>query len=161
LLVSGINHGSNAAVCVLYSGTMGAALEGAIFGVNAIGFSLTNQAHDANFTDAAVYVRKIAGKVLKEGLPPNVCLNVNIPNTAIKGIKICTQTRGRWINEFYPSKDPQGNDVYWLTGDFYNDEPDNVNSDEWALAHGYVSVVPSKIDLTAHEALDNIRYLEK
>ncbi|MDR2626896.1 MAG: 5'/3'-nucleotidase SurE [Dysgonamonadaceae bacterium] len=159
LLLSGINHGSNAAICVFYSGTMGAALEGTIFGVDAIGFSLTDHSPDADFTDAAAYARKIAERVLKEGLPRGVCLNVNIPNTAIKGVKICRQTRGQWVNEFYPSKDPQGNTVYWLAGDFRNDEPDNVHSDEWALAHGYVSVVPSKIDLTACEALNKLNYL--
>jgi 5'-nucleotidase len=161
LLVSGINHGTNAAICVLYSGTMGAALEGTIFGVDAIGFSLTDHSPAANFADAAKYARMIAEKVLKEGLPRGVCLNVNIPDTAIRGIKICTQTGGQWINEFYPFKDPRGNSAYWLTGDFRNDEPDNVRSDEWALAHGYVSVVPLKIDLTAYDALDKINYLKE
>jgi 5'-nucleotidase len=158
LLLSGINHGSNAAICVFYSGTMGAALEGTIFGVDSIGFSLTDHAQDADFTDAAIYAGIIVEKVLKNGLPKGVCLNVNVPNTAVKGIKICTQTAGRWINEFFKSKDPSGADVYWLTGDFRNDEPDNEHSDEWALAHGYVSVVPTKIDLTAYEVLDKLAY---
>ncbi|MDR1121038.1 MAG: 5'/3'-nucleotidase SurE [Dysgonamonadaceae bacterium] len=157
LLVSGINHGSNAAICVLYSGTMGAALEGTIFGINAIGFSLTDQAADADFKDAAAYARIIAEKVLKTGLPSGVCLNVNIPNTTIKGIKVCTQTKGRWINEFFKSKASQEQDVYWLTGEFRNDEPNNADSDEWALANAYVSIVPTKIDLTAHGLLDEMQ----
>ena len=162
LLVSGINHGSNAAICILYSGTMGAALEGTIFGIDSIGISLTNHAPDADFTEAARYAKTIAQRVLKEGLPPGVCLNVNVPdNITPKGIKVCTQTKGQWINEFCKTTDARGKDIYWLTGDFRNDEPDNTLSDEWALANGYVSVVPSKIDLTAYETIARIKHWEE
>ncbi len=161
LLVSGINHGSNSAICILYSGTMGAALEGAIFGVHSIGISLTHHSQDADFTNASQYARIIAEKVLREGLPSGVCLNVNVPHEQkIKGIKICTQTKGRWVNEFFKSMDPKHNSVYWLTGDFRNDEPDNMASDEWALSNGYVSVVPSKIDMTAYEIVESIKHWE-
>ena len=161
LLVSGINHGSNAAICVLYSGTMGAALEGTIFGVDSIGVSLTDHAPDADFTNAACYARLIAGKVLKEGLPQGTCLNVNVPNRSdLKGIKICTQTKGRWINEFQRSQDATGKEIFWLTGDFRNDEVDNLDSDEWALSNGYVSIVPCKIDLTDYETVRNLKHWE-
>ncbi len=159
LLVSGINHGSNAAICILYSGTMGAALEGAIFGVDSIGVSLTHHSYDADFTEAGRYAYMVAQKVLQEGLPKGICLNVNIPHDGIpKGIKVCTQAKGRWVNEYLKSKDPDKNDVFWLTGNFENEEPDNPHTDEWALANGYVAVVPSKIDLTAYEALQDMKH---
>lgn len=162
LLVSGINHGSNAAVCILYSGTMGAALEGCIFGIDSIGVSLTDHDHNADFTQAARYARIVAGKVLKEGLPKGVCLNVNIPSHTIpKGIRICTQTKGRWIKEFIRKKDQNGEEVFQLTGEFRNDEPNNEQTDEWALAQGYVSVVPSKIDMTSYQELANMKHWEK
>ncbi len=161
LLVSGINHGSNASICILYSGTMGAALEGTIFGINSIGFSLTHHSHDADFSEAGEYANSISRKVLEEGLPEGVCLNVNIPHEgAPNGIKVCTQTKGRWINEFQKAKDPDKNDVFWLTGSFRNDDPQNIDSDEWALANGYVSIVPSKIDMTAYEIVEKMKLWE-
>lgn len=158
LLVSGINHGSNAAVCVLYSGTMGAALEGAVFGIDSIGISLTDHNPDADFSEAARYARLIAEKVLKDGLPEGVCLNVNVPeNRKPKGIKVCTQTKGRWINEFKKEKEPG---LFWLTGNFRNDDPENAESDEWALAHGFVSVVPTKVDMTSYDFISSIKHWE-
>lgn len=158
LIVTGINHGSNASICVLYSGTMGAAIEGCIFGIPSIGFSLTDHRPDADFGNAAYYAALISRKILKEGLPQGICLNVNVPDTKeIKGIKICTQTEGQWIKEFYTTTDKKGEIQYWLTGEFDNFEPDNPESDEWALANGYVSVVPTQIDMTAHEMINRLK----
>jgi len=161
LIISGINHGSNSSICVVYSGTMGAALEGCIGGIPSLGVSLTDHAKDADFSDAQKYSRILAEKILKEGLPESVCLNVNIPNrTDIKGMKICTQTKGRWIAEFMKSKDALSQDVYWMTGVFENHNPNDENTDEWALANGYVSIVPTKIDLTAHHAINKLKHWE-
>ncbi len=161
LVISGINHGSNAAICVVYSGTMGAALEGCILGIPSIGVSLTDHSPDADFSEACRYARIVAEKTLEEGLPEGVCLNVNVPNNAnIKGMKVCTQTSGRWISEFMKSKDALGKDIYWLTGVFDNLNPNDENTDEWALANGYVSIVPSKIDLTAHHIVNQLKHWE-
>ena len=161
LVISGINHGSNAAICIMYSGTMGAALEGCIFGIPSIGVSLTDHSPDADFSKAAKYARIIAEKVLKEGLPTDICLNVNVPDIKnIKGMRVCTQTPGRWISEFMKAQDASGKDIYWLTGVFDNLSPDDENCDEWALANGYVSIVPSKIDLTAHHVISQLKSWE-
>lgn len=161
LLVSGVNHGTNSAVCVLYSGTMGAALEGAVFGIPSIGVSLTDSSPDADFSNAVKYASVIALKVLNESLPSGVCLNVNVPDIGfIKGMKICAQTKGRWVKEYIKSQDASGKDVYWLTGFFQNDEPDNENTDEWALSHGYVSIVPIQVDMTAHKVVNHIKEWE-
>ncbi len=161
LVISGINHGSNAAICVLYSGTMGVALEGCIFGVPSIGVSLTDHRPDADFTQAAHYASLIAKKVLDESLPQGICLNVNVPHTNdIRGMKICSQTKGRWIKEFNKKTDKDGKTIYWLTGEFENYEPDNTGSDEWALANGYVSIVPTQIDMTSYEMIDRLKHWE-
>jgi 5'-nucleotidase len=160
LIVTGINHGSNASICVLYSGTMGAAIEGCIFGIPSIGFSLTDYHPDADFKNAAHYANLVSKKILKEGLPRGICLNVNVPNTDnVKGIRICNQTEGQWIKEFYTTEE-NGELQYWLTGEFDNFEPDNQDSDEWALANGYVSVVPTQIDMTAHKMIDKLKHWE-
>ena len=162
IVLSGVNHGSNAAVAVLYSGTMGAAIEGAVFKIPSIGFSLLDHSYDADFSYSKKYIRLLTEQVIKEGLPVGTCLNVNIPKgDNIQGIKVCRQTSGQWIKEFLLSKDGIDKNVYWLTGEFANDEPLNEATDEWALAHGYVSVVPVKVDMTNHEYIDKIRNWEK
>lgn len=162
LLVSGINHGSNASVCVLYSGTMGAAIEGTLFGVPSIGFSLLDHHHDANFDHTAKIVKSVSKKVLETGLPSGICLNVNIPHStiALKGIKVCRQAKGQFTEEFKKSTDGHDNPVFWLTGSFNNLEPDNQDTDEWALANGYVSIVPIDVDMTAYEQIDKMKSLE-
>lgn len=161
IVLSGINHGSNAAVAVLYSGTMGAALEGAVFKIPSVGFSLLDHDHNADFSYVPKYITAITKQVLEEGLPVNTCLNVNIPKgDKIKGLKICRQTSGKWTNEFLESEDGANKKVYWLTGEFQNDEPHDEMTDEWALSNGYVSVVPVKIDMTNHEHLDVIKSWE-
>ena len=159
VLVSGINHGSNASVSVIYSGTMAAAIEGGVNDIRSIGFSLLDYASDANFTQSKVYVRRILENVLKNGIPTDICLNVNIPAIeSIKGIKVCRQTRGFWQEEFDKRTDPFNRDYYWLTGYFKNHEPDASDTDEWALSNGYVSVVPIRVDYTS---LDYISELQK
>jgi 5'-nucleotidase len=161
LLVSGVNHGSNAAICVVYSGTMGAAIEGCIFGVPSIGFSVTDHSANADFQETIKIARLISMQVLEEGLPEGVCLNVNVPDVSpVKGIKVCRQTKGQWIKEFVRSKDGAQREVFWLTGEFSNDEPNDQNTDEWALAQGYASIVPTKIDMTAHEVIAKIKNWE-
>lgn len=151
LLVSGINHGSNAGISVLYSGTVGAALEGSLFNVPSMAVSLNDFAPDADFSISAGIAGKLAAKVLDKGLPKGVSLNINVPIGAVKGIKVATQTQGKWINEYYRSKDGVDKEVFWITGNFENWETDNNHSDEWALANGYVAVVPIKVDMTAHD----------
>lgn len=153
LVVSGINHGSNAAINVIYSGTMGAALEGCENSIPSIGFSLCDFMPDADFSAFEPYIVEIAKQVLENGLPEGICLNVNAPQSDIKGIKVARQCAGHWTQEFAPAMDPRGKSYYWLTGHFVNHEPESEDTDEWALKHGYISVVPTKIDLTAHEYL--------
>ena len=159
LVVSGINHGSNASISVLYSGTMGAALEACVHGIPAIGFSLCNLSPKADMNQAMKYAFNISKLVLENGLPENICLNVNIPDVEdIKGIKISHQAKGKWVEEFVKKEDPYGRNYYWLTGSFKNYEPENKNSDDYALKNAYVSVVPCKIDMTDYASID---YLKK
>lgn len=162
LLVSGINHGSNASICVLYSGTMGAAIEGAIFKIPSIGFSLLDHNLNADFSHTEDIVRGISEQVLQNGLPAGICLNVNIPhsNEELKGVKVCREAMGQWVEEFKKSEDGIGKKVYWLTGRFANDEPDDKDTDEWALANGYASVVPITVDMTAHAYVEKMKNLE-
>lgn len=157
LLVSGINHGSNAGISVIYSGTMGAAIEGCIFDVPSIGVSLCDHSLDADFTQTCEVAKKAATKVLKHGLPQGICLNINVPKGEVKGIKISTQTQGKWVNEYQKSYDGIGQDVYWMTGNFENWEEHNGNSDEWALANGYAAIVPVEIDMTAYSFIDEMK----
>jgi len=161
LLVSGINHGSNASTSVFYSGTMAAALEGCINQVTSIGFSLLNLDYDADFSAAMYYAGIIIKKVIQDGLPKTVCLNVNIPDGKqenIAGIRICRQNRGYWMEEFDQRTDPLGKHYFWLTGNFYNTEPEATDTDEWMLEHQYVSIVPQKIDLTCYDTLKSIHH---
>jgi 5'-nucleotidase len=159
LLVSGINHGSNASSSVFYSGTMGAVLEGCINEVPSVGFSLLNLDYDADFTAAKHFAGLIIKKVLQNGLPVSVCLNVNIPDGLqenIEGIRMCRQNRGYWKEEFDKRIDPMGRNYFWLTGNFHNSEPEATDTDEWALEHQYVSIVPQKIDLTCYDTLKSL-----
>lgn len=154
LVLSGINHGSNSAVSVLYSGTMGAAIEGCLKGISSIGFSLNDHAMDADFSESIKICTDISKDVLVNKLPTGTCLNVNIPKgTDIKGYRVARQTKGTWINEFKKSEDGIGKDVYWLTGDFDNDELKDISTDEYVLKNGYVSIVPVKIDMTDYDEL--------
>jgi 5'-nucleotidase len=161
LILSGINHGSNSAVCVVYSGTVGAALEGCILGIPSVGISLTDHSPHADFSEAVKFGRIVAEKVLEEGLPKGVCLNLNVPDIPrVKGLKVCSQTKGYWAKEFQKAKDPSGKTVYWLTGEFFNEDAENQSNDEWALSQGYAALVPLKIDMTAHHVMEEIKSWE-
>jgi 5'-nucleotidase len=159
-VVSGINHGANASVSVLYSGTMAAALEGCLYGIDSVGFSLNNFSPSADFSACRKYIRMVMRRVAEEPLPKGICLNVNIPavpKADIKGIRVCRQARGNWKEEFEKRKDPMGKTYYWLTGVFLNHEPDSEDTDEWALANNFVSVVPVSVDMTAHNYLSHLK----
>jgi len=161
ICVSGINHGSNSSINVIYSGTMSAAVEAGIEGVPAIGFSLLDTDWEANFDAAKSYVKKITKKVLKHGLPEGVVLNVNIPKLKekdIKGVRVCRQAKAHWQEDFDKRTSPQGKLYYWLSGKFVNEDK-GEDTDEWALENGYVSLVPVQFDLTAHHAIQKLNSL--
>jgi len=163
LCVSGINHGSNAAINILYSGTMSAAMEASLVGVDSIGFSLLDFSIDANFENGKPFIKKIIEHVLENGIPHAHLLNVNIPNLAtkdIKGIKVCRQAEAMWVEEYTESKDPREEKYYWLTGKFVNNDTGD-DTDVWALENGYISVVPSMHDLTKYETIPEMQGLEK
>ncbi|AFM04917.1 5'-nucleotidase, exopolyphosphatase, 3'-nucleotidase [Bernardetia litoralis DSM 6794] len=164
LVVSGVNHGSNTSISVLYSGTMSAAIEGAIEGLPSIGFSLCDYGENADFSHVRPHILKIAEQTLKKGLPKNVALNVNFParfdketkeEQEIKGTKICRQAHARWQEKFDLRTDPYGREYLWLAGDFVN--PDKgEDTDEWAVNNGYISIVPCQFDMTAHHGITYI-----
>jgi len=158
LCVSGINHGSNSSINVIYSGTMSAAVEAGTQGIPAIGFSLLDYSLDADFTHSREFVKRITLECLSNGVPKGVVLNVNIPkisNTKLKGIKICRQANGVWEEKFDKRTNPLGREYYWLSGKFVNNDQ-GEDTDEWALENGYVSITPTQYDLTAHQAIKNI-----
>ena len=157
ICVSGINHGSNASINVIYSGTMSAAIEAGIEGVPAIGFSLCDYSWEANFEHTLKSVKIIVSQALNHGIPNGTVLNVNIPklDQEPKGIKVCRQARANWKEKFDKRKSPTGKDYYWLTGEFELLDK-GEDTDEWALANGYVSVVPTQFDLTAHHMIPQI-----
>lgn len=161
LVLSGINHGSNSSINVIYSGTMGAALEASLAGYEAIGFSLLDFNKDADFAPSRPYIRSIIEKVLERGLPHGVSLNVNIPvpeDGEIKGVRVCRQSEARWMEGYERRIDPRGRPYYWLAGRFEcNDKEEDT--DQWALESGYVSVVPTTTDFTAHEAIGDVKML--
>lgn len=158
LCVSGVNHGSNSSINVIYSGTMSAAVEAGIEGIPAIGFSLLDYNWNADFEPIKASIKKITLEVLENGLPEGVILNVNFPKLKekdIKGIKICRQAKAMWQERFDKRQTPHGRDYYWLTGEFINMD-NGEDTDEWALEHGYISVVPVQFDLTAHHAMQTL-----
>lgn len=162
LCVSGINHGSNASINIIYSGTMSAAMEASLEGIPSIGFSLLDFAYDANFEEGKPFVKRLMTKVLENGLEKGKLLNVNIPNMPgdqIKGLKICRQADARWKEEFMEAEDPRGQKYYWLTGKFVNLD-EGEDTDIWALENGYISVVPSMHDLTDFSSLESLRWVE-
>ncbi|QZT38936.1 5'/3'-nucleotidase SurE [Halosquirtibacter xylanolyticus] len=157
LVLSGINHGLNTSVSVIYSGTMGGAMEGAIHGIPSIGFSLDNYSKDADFELMRPVVRTMVNNVLSQGLPAGVCLNVNAPNGEIKGIEVCRQARGKWSEEFETRVDPHNREYYWLSGYFDNAEVHAQDTDEHLIKRGYVSVVPTSVDTTDYTMLDELK----
>jgi 5'-nucleotidase len=157
LMVSGINHGKNSSINVIYSGTMSAAVEAAIDGMQAVGFSLCDYAYHANFEITKPYIRKIAEKLLHNPLPYGTLLNVNVPKTDhIKGIKVCRQASAKWVENFDERKDPFDRKYYWMVGNFISLEENAEDTDEWALSHDFISVVPTQFDLTDHKAISTV-----
>lgn len=158
ICISGINHGSNSSINVIYSGTMSAAVEAGIEGIPAIGFSLCDYNWDADFSHAEEFIVKIVKEALQNGIPKGTVLNVNIPKLPkknIKGVKVCRQAKANWKEKFDKRTNPMGKDYYWLTGVFELLDK-GTDTDEWALANGYISVVPTQFDLTAHHAIQEI-----
>jgi 5'-nucleotidase len=151
ICLSGINHGANHSINVLYSGTMSAAMEAAIEGIPSVGFSLLDYSYDADFTASKEVVKKIVTQLLLNKIKEkHLLLNVNIPAIApekIKGIKICKQAYAKYEEDFAERTDPHGKKYYWLTGVFKNFDKGR-DTDVWALEHHYVSVVPVQFDLT-------------
>ncbi len=163
LVVSGINHGSNSSINVIYSGTMSAAVEGGIEGISSIGFSLLDYKWDADFSAAKYFAKQIAGNILNNGMPKGVVLNVNIPAlplNEIKGIKVARQANAKWNETFDRRENPHGRKYYWLSGEFVNNDK-GEDTDEFALANAYVSVVPIQYDMTAYAVIDQLKNLEK
>ena len=161
IVLSGINHGSNSSINVLYSGTMGAAIEAVALCIPSIGFSLLNHNPQADFEPGIPYIRQIIRTTLENKLPAGVTLNVNIPRLPadeIKGIRICHEANASWNDSYEKRIDPQGRPYWWLTGKFVCEDP-SENSDEWALAHGYVSIVPIHCDFTHYPTIDNLKKL--
>ncbi len=162
LCVSGINHGSNASINILYSGTISAAMEASIEGINSIGFSLDDYSMEADFDPATPWIKLIIAHVLKHGIQNAKLLNVNIPHSKrshIKGARVCRQSEGRWEEEFMEGIDPRGQKYYWLTGNFVTTDS-GPGTDINALRDGYISIVPSLHDLTSHQAIPDLKSLE-
>lgn len=162
LCISGINHGSNSSINVIYSGTMSAAVEAGTLGIPAIGFSLLDSSLEANFEPSMKFVEQICRQALINGMPKGTVLNVNIPNLPeeeIKGTKVCRQANAKWIESFDKRTNPNGREYYWLTGKFVNLDS-GTDTDEWALENGYISIVPVQFDLTAYSSLEHINKWE-
>jgi 5'-nucleotidase len=163
LIVSGINHGSNASVSLFYSGTVAAAIEGCMNGIPAIAFSVDDHSPDADMRLAVQYAGPVIEQALRNGLPNGTCLNINFPRITpeeCQGILVCRQTMGVWKEEFQKRTDPQGRDYFWLTGEFSNEEPNGEDTDEWALKNNYAAIVPINIDVTDYQGLETIRKWE-
>jgi len=158
MVIGGINHGDNASVNSHYSGTMGVTLEGCMKYIPSVAFSLCDHNENADFSPLRPYVRDITSRVLAEGLPKGVCLNVNFPLApSFKGVRVCRMAKGTWQNEVTRYHHPRGYDYWWMMGNYRNDEPEADDTDNWALAHGYVAITPTTIDVTAYEAVEQIK----
>ena len=172
MVIGGINHGDNASVNANYSGTMGITIEGCMKYIPSVAFSLCDHREDADFEPLRLLIREITVKVLEEGLPLGVCLNVNFPlilgnprnplgdprspRKPYNGVKVCRMAKGTWGNEVTKCHHPRGYDYWWMVGSYTNDEPSAEDTDNWALTHGYVAITPTQIDVTAYSALDLI-----
>ena len=158
MVIGGINHGDNASVNTHYSGTMGVTLEGCMKYIPSVAFSLCDHSEDADFRPLEPYVRKIVRRVLDEGLPKGVCLNVNFPLVEqYQGVKICRMAPGTWGNEVVKCHHPRGYDYWWMVGKYTNDEPEADDTDNWALTHGYVAITPTRIDVTSYEMMEQMK----
>ena len=181
IVVGGINHGDNASVNSHYSGTMGVVMEGCMKYIPSVAFSLCDHDPDADFEPLRPYVERYTRYVLEHGLPKGVCLNINFPKLEAptsesslsgpsmptpctgqyNGVRVCRMAHGSWLNEVTTCHHPRGYDYYWMVGNYRNDEPEAEDTDRWALDHGYVAITPTEIDVTAYEAMEELRELEK
>ena len=162
MVIGGINHGDNASVNTHYSGTMGVTLEGCMKYIPSVAFSLCDHSDDSDFEPLRSYVVRFASHVLSNGLPRGVCLNINFPLLKeFRGVKVCRMAYGTWGNEVRKCHHPRGYDYYWMVGSYQNDEPENEDTDNWALTHGYVAITPTHIDVTAYEAMEGLKYMEQ
>jgi len=175
MVIGGINHGDNASVNTHYSGTMGVTLEGCMKYIPSVAFSLCDHDEDADFEPLRPYIQAITQRVLADGLPQGICLNVNFPrisrdsrtsrdsrdsslsSSPYRGVKVCRMAKGTWANEVTRCHHPRGYDYWWMMGHYTNDEPEAEDTDNWALTHGYVAITPTQIDVTAYAALDLIK----
>lgn len=158
MVLGGINHGDNASVNTHYSGTMGVTMEGCMKYIPSIAYSLCDFNADADFEPMRGLIQRLTERVLRDGLPKGVCLNVNFPLVEkIKGVKVCRMAFGTWGNEVVKCHHPRGYDYYWMMGEYTNDEPDAEDTDNWALTHGYAAITPTKMDVTSYELLEEMR----
>ena len=158
MVIGGINHGDNASVNTHYSGTMGVTMEGCLKYIPSLAFSLCDQASDADFEPMRPYVREMTRRVLDEGLPKGACLNINFPKGGdYAGVKVCRMAYGTWYNETEQHHHSRGYDYWWMIGHYRNDEPEAEDTDKWALENGYIAITPTTIDVTAYEAMDQIK----
>lgn len=162
LVIGGINHGDNASVNTHYSGTMGVTMEGCMKYISSVAFSLCDYRDDADFSPLRPYVVQMVRRVLAEGLPLGVCLNINFPLVPqYQGVRICRMARGTWGNEVTKCHHPRGYDYWWMVGEYTNDEPDAEDTDNWALQHGYIAITPTRVDVTAYEVLQQMKDWEE
>lgn len=163
IIISGLNHGANSSVNIIYSGTMAAAIEGAVDGIPSIGFSCINSSTTLDFSPFTSFIKSITLAVLNNQHEYPICLNVNLPdiaNVELKGYKLCRQAKAMYQEQIEKRSDPHGKNYYWLTGSFINLEPDAMDTDEWALKNGYISVVPIQVDMTDYKLLNTIKNWE-
>lgn len=162
MVIGGINHGDNASVNTHYSGTMGVTMEGCMKYIPSVAFSLCDHHDDADFEPLRPYVRQMTQRVLREGLPKGVCLNVNFPLVAeYQGVKVCRMAFGTWGSEVTRCHHPRGYDYWWMVGHYQNDEPEAEDTDNWALRHGYVAITPTQMDVTAHQMIAQMKDWEQ
>ena len=162
MVIGGINHGDNASVNTHYSGTMGVTMEGCMKYIPSVAFSLCDHHDDADFESLRPYVRQMTQRVLREGLPKGVCLNVNFPLVAeYQGVKVCRMAFGTWGSEVTRCHHPRGYDYWWMVGHYQNDEPEAEDTDNWALRHGYVAITPTQMDVTAHQMIAQMKDWEQ
>ena len=162
MIIGGINHGDNASVNTHYSGTMGVTLEGCMKYIPSVAFSLCDHSDDADFEPLRPYIRNMTQRVLDEGLPIGVCLNINFPKLeTFRGVKVCRMAHGTWGNECVKCHHERGYDYFWMVGSYTNDEPAADDTDNWALTHGYVAITPTRIDVTDYELLRKMKDWEE
>lgn len=153
VLVSGINHGHNASVNLIYSGTMGACLVAAEHNIPAIGFSINDHTDHPDFSYLEPYIPELTRHLIDGGFPKGTCYNINAPTGPIAGIRWTRQCAAHWEKELEPHVDEHGETYYILVGNFVNHEPEAQDTDIWAIEHGYLSIQPVQLDMTNYNAM--------